>query len=137
MSWAIGNKPDPVVVTAMRKYNDERNSPFRLGPRVFTFAKVIGGKKVVIDGPFAEGKEVIACSGSGPQKALWATSSLAVMICGPFECRVVTEYEPVNFHLAESYAFHDILKTSSDVARSLLSRMRLVQNSTIDSETYR
>ena len=63
----IGNKPDPAVVTAMRNYNDEmrragvlllaeRLHPTSKGARM----KVIGGKKVVTDGPFAEGKEVIA-----------------------------------------------------------------------------
>ena len=63
----IGNKPDPVVVTAMRKYNDEMRRagvlllaeglhPTSKGVRM----KVIGQQKVVTDGPFAEGKEVIA-----------------------------------------------------------------------------
>ena len=63
----IGNKPDPVVVTAMRKYNDEMRRagvlllaeglhPTSMGARM----KVIAGKKIVTDGPFAEGKEVIA-----------------------------------------------------------------------------
>ena len=63
----IGNKPDPVVVTAMRKYNDEMRRagvlllaeglhPTSMGARM----KVIAGKKVFTDGPFAEAKEVIA-----------------------------------------------------------------------------
>jgi hypothetical protein len=63
----IGNQPDPVVVTAMRKYNDEMRRagvlllaeglhPTSKGARM----KVIGQQKVVTDGPFAEGKEVIA-----------------------------------------------------------------------------
>jgi hypothetical protein len=63
----IGNKPDPVVVTAMRKYNDEMRRagvlllaeglhPTSMGARM----KVIAGKKIVTDGPFAEAKEVIA-----------------------------------------------------------------------------
>ena len=62
----IGNKPDPVVVTAMRKYNDEMRRagvlllaeglhPTSMGARM----KVIAGKKIVTDGPFAEAKEVI------------------------------------------------------------------------------
>ena len=63
----IGNQPDPAVVTAMRKYNDEMRRagvlllaeglhPTSKGVRM----KVIGQQKVVTDGPFAEAKEVIA-----------------------------------------------------------------------------
>jgi len=59
--------PDREVVLAMRKYNDEMKKagvlllaeglhPTSKGVRV----KATGGKKVVMDGPFAEAKEVIA-----------------------------------------------------------------------------
>jgi hypothetical protein len=63
----IGNRPDPELFAAMHRYNDEMRKAGVLllaeglvPPSKGVRLKAQGGKKVVMDGPFAEAKEVIA-----------------------------------------------------------------------------
>jgi len=63
----VGSSPSVELVLAMHKYNDDMKKagallaaeglhPTSMGTRI----RVVGGKKVVTDGPFTEAKEVIA-----------------------------------------------------------------------------
>ena len=63
----IDNRPDPELFVAMHKYNDEMRKAGVLllaeglvPPSKGVRLKAKGGKKVVMDGPYAEAKEVIA-----------------------------------------------------------------------------